>query len=332
MARANLLLGIDGGGSKTAVVLAGTDGRVLARADGAGSAIVGPPPEGPCAVLADLVQRVCAQAGVDVAAVAHCGVGLNGIDFDDEHASQLRGIAGAIGLPETKVTLVNDGIVALWGAGADQAAAIVQHGSGFTAAWRSRYGGETPFDHLNVGRIFDMRAELARVVARMIDGRLPTTPLKHAALQHYGIADEASYAERLFRGQIPHPRQMSTPPLIYRAWLGGDPAAERIVQSAATDYAAAACAMIAKTASPSPRVALGGGVIDAGPERFRQVVAERVAVRHPEATVAEPLLPPEIGAVLMAAHRLGAEIPRLCERLVECGPHRRDESQAGGPA
>ena len=241
---------------------------------------------------------------------------------------QLEGVAKAIGLPQDKVTLVNDGIVALWGACAAESAAIVQHGSGFTAAWRRAYGEETLFDHLNAGGVFDMRHELACAVARMIDGRLDVTPLKEVALAHYGIEDEASFAERLFRGSIPADRRRSTPPLIYRAWLHDDPVAARIVERAADDYAAAASAMVAKVGAPDTHVALGGGVIQQGPDRFRQMIASRIHARYPDATVAAPALLPEYGAALMAAHHVGLDVKELFGKLVRLAPAHGNQGNA----
>jgi len=314
-AEETFLLGIDGGASKTAIVLANAGGKVLGRARGPGSAIVGEPAPEACEVLRALVNEACSSAGVGIEDVAHCGTGLNGVDFADELAVQLTGIATALGLPEQRVTLANDGIVALWGASPEEKSAIVQHGSGFTAAWRREYGGETLFDHLSAGAIFDIRHEVARAVARMIDGRLPSTRLKELALAHYGVGDERDYAELLYRGRIPPERRRSTPPLVYAAWVEGDPAAKEIVEKAAEDYALAACAMLDKIDYGAAHVALGGGVINRGPDRFRELVAERIKVRYPEATVVAPQLPPEYGSVLMAGHRLGLEVRGLFDGL-----------------
>ncbi len=57
------LLGLDGGGSKTAGVALDGDGCVLARARLGPSAIKGKPNPGSCQVLASLVATLCEQAG-----------------------------------------------------------------------------------------------------------------------------------------------------------------------------------------------------------------------------------------------------------------------------
>ncbi len=307
----SLLLGVDGGASKTAGVLIDEEGRLLASGRTGGSAIVGDPNPKSCATLSGLVDTLGAEAGQARSAIAHCGIGLNGIDFEDEFPAQLAGISRALGLPAARVTLVNDGIPALWGASPARASAIVQHGSGFTAAYRSDYGRETLFDHLHVGDVLDMRYALTSLVARMILGMVPATPLKEATLAAYGV-EESHYCGAIYRREIPGERIRSTVPLIFAAWERGDAGAATLVEAAAADYALAAKAMIAKTGGDRPAVTLGGGQLRSAPEAFRELVTTRIREQYPEAAaVSAPRLAPEYGAALMAAHAMGMEAEAL---------------------
>jgi N-acetylglucosamine kinase-like BadF-type ATPase len=314
---AGLLLGIDGGASKTAGVIIDSDGRILAQAGMAGSSIIGKPNPRSCSVLRSLTDRLCAEAGLTRSAAAHCGIGLNGVDFEDEFAEQHADISAAVGFPPEQVTLVNDGIVALWGATPAPAATMLQHGSGFTAAYRSQYGEEALFDHLDVGNVFDMRQGLLSTVARMINGQLEATPLKEQALEFLRIEDEDAYAEAVFRGTIPRELWMRTPPLIYEAWLGGDPAAEKLVLSAVDDYAVTAHAMIGKTGTGSPEVVFGGGVIAVAPDEFWQRLSARLRDYHPEITAERPKLLPEFGAAIMAGHQCEHDAQALFREVRE---------------
>jgi N-acetylglucosamine kinase-like BadF-type ATPase len=74
-----VFLGIDVGGSHTAVVVGDGDGRVLARAEGPGSAMRPGGAEGSAAVIADIARRAAAAAGValpaDAAMVGAAGAG-----------------------------------------------------------------------------------------------------------------------------------------------------------------------------------------------------------------------------------------------------------------
>jgi glucosamine-6-phosphate deaminase len=307
MDRANrqFLLGFDGGGTKTAAVLADVTGHIVARSRTTGCAIVGAPHPEAAETIRSVCRDLCDQAGVSPQDILAAGVGMNGIDFADEYESQLAGVAAALELPVDRIRLVNDGIPALWGATAAPAAAIIQHGTGFTAAWRSQNGNERLFDHLNNGKQFDLREQLPIAVSRMLDGRLPETPLLAAALGHYGMTDREAFPDLLYRGRIPWSARMSVVPLIAAAWEAGDPVATQLVERAADDYALTARILLAKTGVPNATVALGGGVFRMAGSAFRELVSGRIRTANPMADIIEPRLPPENGALLMAAHLVG---------------------------
>ena len=307
--RADLFIGIDGGASKTAAILCDATGRVHARARG-NCGVIGPtvsPVLGE--TLRSLSGALLTQAGVSGADVRGWALGLSGVDFVDEHAAQRADVARVLDVtPSSKLTLVNDGIVALWGASASPAAAILQHGSGVTAAWRDDYGREQLFDHLNVGQLFDIREQLLPLVARMIDGREEPTSLLPGTLEHLGVSPE-HFANRLYRRQLDANKLRSTPPLIYDSWLAGDPAADRLVQAAVADYALLATTLAHRTGSPKPEIVFGGGVINVAPPAFLTALDSAVRRHVPGAVIRRPLLPPEFGAAALAAFKSG------------CGPH-----------
>ena len=309
-------IGIDGGASKTLGVLIDEHGQVLARARVGGAAIVGAPSTASCAVLAALKQRLCAEGAVAATAVTGIGLGLNGIDFADEYAVQHAELSACMAIPGAHLTLVNDGVGALWGAASAAHLAIVQYGSGFTTAYRSDYGDEQLFDHLDAGGMFDLRRALAVLVARMIDGRAAATALKAAALRHYDVQEESEYAELLFRGAITPERLATGQMLLFASWQAGDAAATRIVRLAAEDYACAACAMLARVGDALGQVAFGGGVIEHAPEAFFALLAQGVHAVYPGAIVIRPQLSPAHGAALMSAFHHGCSPVSLFERML----------------
>lgn len=310
-----LLLGLDGGSAKTAGVIVTPEGRVLARSRGRGSAILGAPNAEASSVLSSVVDSLCSQADASRDDIQSCGIGLSGIDFDDELPVQHEGIAAALGIPRERIILVNDAIVALWGATAKSAATLFQHGSGFTGAYRERQGEEVLFDHLSIADTFDMRHALIALVARMINGMAEPTPLKERILAHFGIEDEQDYCEAIYRRRVSAERRQGTPPLIFAAWLEGDPAAAGIVDGAIRDYALAANAMIAATGIPSPDVTFGGGVIAQAPDEFWRSLANAIQQTHPLVTVKPPGLAPELGGAVMAGYYVGLDPVQLFQQL-----------------
>ena len=305
--RNKLFPGIDGGASKTAGVLLDGEGRILGQCKDGASAIEGKPSKKACAVLASIVKKLCRKANITRQNIHFCAIGLSGVDFPDEYSMQRKEIAKAIGILPRKLVLVNDGIVALWGATPAPAAVILQHGTSYTDAFRARHGDEKCFDHLNVGKIFDLRRELLHLIARMIDGRAIRTPLKEKVLAHLGISSDTSYREKMYRRMIPLERIKTTLPLVFDAWLAGDPAIAPLIQQAIDDYVLTIKAMIAKTGSDTPDVVFGGGVMTKAPGEFRNILVERIRKDYPRAIVKLPDLPPEFGAAIMAASKAGCE-------------------------
>ena len=316
MAR-HVLVGIDGGASKTVGVLSDLEGKVLASLRTTRCVIEAVPSEKTRALLAGVLRELCGKAGVSAEAVACCGLGINGVDIPEQFADQHRGASEGLGLAPERVLLVNDGIIALWGASSAEAVAILQHGSGFTTAYRATWGAETLFDHLNVGRQFDFRRELVTQVGRMIDGRTPTTALKEKVLRHFGIDDASRYHESIYRGLIHNDRLLTTAPLLFQAWSEGDPVATRLVESALADYTLTGCTMLGRTGNPAAEIAFGGGVIRQAPKRFWELLEQRIKARCPGAVVKQPELGPEHGALLMAAFHEHRDVRTFFERLRE---------------
>lgn len=310
-------IGLDGGMSKTEAAVINEDGAVLAVTRGPGSAIMGIPSKNACGSLMKNAAAACGRAGVSIADAARWGVGLSGIDFPDEFERQQAAVSEGLGIPPERLTLANDALAALWGATRSAAAAIIQHGSAFTAAYRQEPGSETLFDHLDVGGIFDLRQELVKAVGRMIDGRLTNTGLTDAVLKHYGIENPGAYAEKVFRRRINPQLVLSTPPLIFEAWQQGDPTAAMLVQRAADDYVTAAAAMIKRTQVHDAAVCFGGGLIAQGGAALQALLAEKLQAVCPAAKSGPPRLRPALGAALMAAHAHGLNAAVLFEALVK---------------
>lgn len=314
-----LLAGIDGGASKTAATLMDCSGKILARVKAGGSAIVGKPSADALVVLRQVVKCLLKTAGCSLSDVRHIGLGLNGVDFDDEQPMQRRDVAAALGIDRKRLILVNDGIVALWGGTAAEKACILQHGSGVTTAWRREYGGEHLFDHLDRGRLFDLRAAARMTVARMIDGRERTTRLKARMLRHLGITDERTYAPILFRNLVKPEKMRTIADMVFDLWNEGDSASTRIVEQALDDYACAAVAMVRQVGARKTDAVFGGGVILHAPLAFMAALGNRMGKLCPQARVMAPVLAPDVGAALMAAHQEGLDVQALYERQAGTG-------------
>lgn len=304
-------IGIDGGGTKTLGVLADDTGSVLATCRSGASAIVGEPSPAACAVLQSVKASLCKDAGIRPGDIAGLGLGLNGVDFPDETLMQHQVLSRVLDMAPERLFLVNDGIVALWGATPAPAAAIVQHGTGFTAAYRSAYGEERPFDNLDAGRFYDLRLESLALVARMIDGRAAVSPLKEAVFACLGHPAEKDYGEIVFLRKYSEPQLAAILPAVLRVAETGDPATLSLVERAIADYVCTAVTVARKTGSASPDLVLGGGRLLSAPDWFRNRIVVGVLRDCPNARIRPPALSPAVGAAIMAAHAGGCPPARF---------------------
>lgn len=312
------LLGLDTGMSKTVVALCDLAGRIVAEQRGDGMTLHGAPTEDQLAILDDVVSRACAAAGIGRHELVHVAAGVSGVDFESQWEAQHGAFCRGLGLEPTTMALVNDAVVALWGATKAERSVIVQQGSAYTSAYRAAAGLERVFDPFDYARLFDIRREsLARVV-RMLDGRAPTSPFAARFLEHFGVRDLDGLNESLSHRSGDGWRRLSTiAGVVSASWLEGDPATTEMLESLAADLVVTVRAMAEHLGRGPFEAAFGGGVlVHLGPA-FLELVSARVTSACPEARVVAVTLAPEHGALVMAGHHAGVAPATLFDALVE---------------
>lgn len=129
--------GVDGGGTRTSLVLADAAGAELARVSGPAGIVDPRHPERSAEVIATLLRKALAQAGIDAPAAALCA-GLAGVGNEAERvavqsALASAGVAGA-------VRIISDGEIALHGAFGGGAGVLLIAGTGSVAYGRGPDG------------------------------------------------------------------------------------------------------------------------------------------------------------------------------------------------
>lgn len=234
-----------------------------------------------------------------------CAAGLCGIDNPEDFPRQLNSVKSFLSLPEEKIILVNDALVALWGATAHPAALLMQHGTAFTSAIRYNHDKTFLFDSYDIGRIYDIRDELLAKTARMIDGRLAETALKKAVLDFFDIQDQSLYNYYIDYEVIPRSKQLQTAGLIFNFWQNNDPVASHLVMSALEDYILMIKIMINKMNEEEIEVILGGGILKRAPDSFYSLMEEKLKPLKRKMTVKRPEMSPVMGAAVMAGVKAG---------------------------
>ena len=182
-ARPTFLLGIDCGGSHTAVVVGDRGGRVLARAEGPGSAMRPGGAERSAAVILETARRAATQAGVSLPALAAL-VGAAGAGRAPEQEALAAAIKAA-GAAE-RVAVRGDVEIAL--------AAAFGHGPGVLV---NAGTGSIAYARISDGRLFRAGGHGWQLGDEGGGYWLGRRALSAAARAHDGLGESSTLLERL---------------------------------------------------------------------------------------------------------------------------------------
>ena len=304
----DILIGVDGGGSKTRVIVGTADGEELATVEGPKSAVS----PGQAAHSADVIADVVRQALAEVAQPGEVlprvlYVGVAGIGRDEERRA-LHSALDAKDLAE-EVVIDSDGLIALYDAFGDRAGILLVAGTGSIAYGRSpsgtivRCGGWGPsFGDEGSGGWIGRRA--LGIVAASSDGREPPTALLFpilAATQCEDVEDFVAWAAaadaRAFASLVP---------AVLATAANGDPRASALVTLAAEElllHIRALAKQLFGDERAAVSVALSGGLMKRG-GLLRKRLEHRLRSAVPGAQLrAEDVLPAR-GALRAAARHI----------------------------
>lgn len=306
-----LVLGIDGGGTRTVVLLAARDGRgwkLLGRGE------AGPSNRQAVGTSAAMAELDAATAGAFLAAGrTRCSVraaclGLAGAgrpgdqEIVREWAARAK-LASSVHVIEDAALLLAAGTPDGWGV-------AVVAGTGSMAYSRSadgrtaRSGGWGPLLG-DEGSGYAIALAGLRAAARAADGRAQPTRLTDRLLAAFGLSRPEELVGAVYRGGD-RAALAALAPVVLAAAEAGDQVAGEIVGEAACELASAAAAAARQLdLGPSFPVAVAGGVLveSAGYRRqFLAALADRGLTASPVSLVTEPAE----GAVRLALDRVGS--------------------------
>ncbi|MFJ9562545.1 N-acetylglucosamine kinase [Streptomyces fuscichromogenes] len=302
----DLVVGVDGGNSKTDLVLADTEGRLLSWIRGAGTR---PHTEGMQTTterLARLGRFALAEAGLPQTAPVSAGAYfLANVDQRAQERLALRqltelGVAGR--------TVVHNDTLAVLRAGApDGWGVAVVSGAGINAAAVHPGGRSARFLSLGDitgdwgGGLAVARAGLGAAV-RAGDGRGRTTRLRRDLPPHFGLGSVEAVALAVGAGEIPVTALHGLAPLVFAAAEDGDAVARGIVERLGDEIVAMVTALLRRLRllrTPTP-VVLGGGTLQNDHLLLRDHISSRLAAEAPLARPRVLDVPPVAGAAAQA--------------------------------
>ena len=309
-APAALVLAVDGGGSKTDVVLLDTTGVVLAWERGPGSS---PQIDGldvSVRVIDDLVRRALGDR--DPRDLAEVGLYLSGLDLAEEIAAFRDAISA---LPWADGAVIENDLHALLRAGTDAPDAIaVICGTGMNAIGIRADGAEVRFPALGpLSGDWGGGAELGDAVvwhaARAEDGRGPQTALVDLLLDAAGTPTVAALIEDVHLGRRPGQSFATLAPVLFEAAAAGDTVARVVVQQQADEVVAfvRACVTRLDLREADVPVLFGGGVARGRDPLLLDGIRAGLREHAPAARLEIVDAPPVLGAALLVLEAAGAD-------------------------
>ena len=306
------MIGLDGGGTKTAAELCDGSGAVLATAAGGPSNFQVIGVETAARTIMDLVETCCHSIGCTPERLDSVVAGLTGAGRpgDQERMRQaLVAEASRRGRPLRSARIESDARIALEGAMGGEPGVIVIAGTGSIVFGKDSRGvvhrsggwGRIIGDE---GSGYALGRELFRAVAASIDDRSTRTNLPRLLKESFALGTQEAIITALYRESFD---VASVAPIMIEAAQQGDRVAREILASAARDLVAVVAPVVRKVRGRARRpvsVAFIGSLLTSK-NRYSDRVRSLLRRTVPGAQVRPALATPVHGAVLMAL----ADIP-----------------------
>ncbi len=310
----DLLLAVDGGNSKTDVLLLDRSGRVLSHVRGPSCAPVHHGLDGAMDILDLLVRKAFAAALAPGEEPVRPAVGVFALAGADLPHEEEQLLAACQGRGWVLRAVVRYDAFALLRAGTDRGWGVaVVCGAGMNAVGVGPDGAVVRFPALGAisgdwGGGYDVGLAALAAAARAQDGRGAPTRLATAVPAHFGLADPLAVTEALHLGTLPLSRLVELPPALFDAARHGDEVAREVVLRLADEVTAFALATIRRLALPQDDVdvVLGGGLLRAGLPLLDDAVRAGIQRQAPGARVLVVDCEPIVGAGLLALTEAGA--------------------------
>jgi N-acetylglucosamine kinase-like BadF-type ATPase len=298
--KAQYLLGVDVGNSKTHALLATLSGEAVGFAEvGCGSyEVLGA--EGYTQALQEVTSLALAEAGVGKSDIAGMGFGIAGYDWPSEQALHAAGIE-ALGI-DAPYAFVNDVEIGIY-AGAEAGWGIaVDAGTGNNVRGRDAQGrtGRITGNSFRFGEFGGGSELIGRAVIAVSYAwteRGPQTALTQAFLDFFGVDNVDDLMEGLAMQRL-----QPLPPLaeaIFQIAAEGDPVAQEVINWNARELA----------------------------EIYLAPFREAITAFAPGAKLVRLSVPPVVGSVLLAAETAGIPLPSIRQRLIQTTEERLTSSR-----
>jgi N-acetylglucosamine kinase-like BadF-type ATPase len=311
MKLSQFVIGIDGGGTKTAAMIADLKGNILAQHIAGPSNFQVMGVEKAARVILSLIKECCNSVGCFPKNIRATTVGLAGAGRPDDKkrmVNGLRRLTSSKKVPLRNVRIESDALIALEGAFSGGAGIILIAGSGSIAFGKDEKG--TIHRAGGWGRIlgdegsgFFIGKHALTVVCRYLDGRSAPTLLTAMVAKKFGLKTSTDIISAVYKDNL---NIAAIAPLVFEAGEQGDAAASEIIQLASIELAEHVRALVTKIQDGKeetvrrkiPLSFIGGLIAEETP--LTRALRRQISNSFPNIDIVVPMAPPVYGAVLMA--------------------------------
>ncbi len=301
------VLGIDGGGTKTACVILDNRKNVIGQGRTASSNRNSVGDEVARANLTRAIQDALAAANLQSSQIQAVCAGMAGVDRPLERSLIHAWFTELF--PGIPTLIHNDALIALVsGTGGDLYGVVVISGTGMIVygidgnGQTRRAGGWGPLFG-DKGSSYAIGAAALAAIAQAVDGMGPATTLEGALLDYLDLNMPQALISWAY-SDLSWARIAELGPLVVECAQAGDPVALSIIEEAAVDLAAAVEHIVRNLNllnEPVPIVLAGGNLL---PGFFSGLVSQHLHSLIPKAQLVRPNLTAAVGAALLAFNQL----------------------------
>lgn len=305
----NVMLAIDGGGSRTRCLAIDRTGCVVGRGESGASNHLLVAFEFVKASLEEAINAALAQARLKRTDVVCVSAGLAGVDYDGSGATEMERLFRELGF--ARAIINGDMVIAHAGALGGQPGVLALAGTGSAVLGidangrRIKIGGWGPV-YGDEGSAYSIAQHALIAAARAYDGRGPQTALLPVITQALGLPDFRETVARIYIEKM-EPRDIaSLSHMAYRSAEAGDEVARNIFRQAGEDLAESVAAALRQLSLTDARkiVSYQGAVLVAC-SLVRERFSEKLRRQFPGIAIAPPRFAPVVGAYLLGCQALG---------------------------
>lgn len=295
----DVVIAIDGGNSKTDVLVVDAAGTVLGSSRGPGASPQNVGVEGCVTALEGLVIQALEAVGKATTQpfAVHTSAYLAGLDF-----------------PREEEALANDTLALLRAGTSDGIGVAVVCGAGINGVGIGPDGRETGFPALGKisgdwGGGYRLGEEALWWAIRAEDGRGPATALTDAVKTHYGASTVLEVVQGLHFEEIHSDSVHELCPLLFRVASAGDAVAQEVVDRFVEEVSllVGVILRLLELTESAPEIVLGGGMLTGVSPPFIIDIERRCLKVAPKAVVKIVDVAPVVGAALFGLDTIGAD-------------------------